>query len=150
MNKPRAVLATSALFLSAALVASYFQLQEPAIKATDVLTWDCESAEYKPESITLTCVDAGWSIQGITWSTWTEKGAEGTGTWRENLCEPNCADGAIVEAKVQVKLSDLTPYKGKFYLKTIDIVTPVGKDFPWGRSGMVTWDVMEFIENMKG
>ena len=150
MNKPRAALATSAVFLSAALVAIYFQSQVPTIKATDVLTWDCESAEYKPESITLTCADAGWSIQGITWSTWTEKGAEGTGTWRENLCEPNCADGAIVEAKVQVKLSDLTPYKGKFYLRTIDIVTPDGKDFPWGRSGLIKWDVMEFIETTEG
>ena len=150
MNKPRAVLATSAVFLSAALVASYFQSQEPAIKATDVLTWDCESAEYKPESITLTCADGGWSIQAITWSTWTEKGAEGTGTWRENLCKPNCADGEIVEAKVQVRLSDLTPNKGKFYLRTIDIVTPDGKDFPWGRSGMIKWDVMEFIETTEG
>ena len=139
MNKPRAALATSAVFLSAALVAGYFQLQEPTIKATDVLTWDCDSGEYKPESITLTCADGGWSIQAITWSTWTEKGAEGTGTWRENLCKPNCAEGEIVEAKVQVSLSDLTPYKGKFYLRTIDIGTPDGKDFPWGRAGKIEW-----------
>ena len=150
MNKQRAVLATSAVFLSAALVAGYFQLQEPTIKATDVLTWDCESAVYKPESITLTCADGGWSIQAITWTKWTEKGAEGTGTWRENLCKPNCAEGEIVEAKVQVSLSDLTPYKGKFYLRTIDIVTPDGKDFPWGRSGLIKWDVMEFIETTEG
>jgi hypothetical protein len=146
MNKQRAVLATSAVFLSAALVASYYQSQEPTIKATDVLTWDCESAVYKPESITLTCADGGWSIQAITWSTWTEKGAEGTGTWRENLCKPNCAAGKIAEAKVNVKLSDLTSNKGKFYLRTIDIVTPDGKDFPWGRSGLITWDVTEFSE----
>ena len=146
MNKQRAVLATSAVFLSAALVASYYQSQEPTIKATDVLTWDCESAVYKPESITLTCADGGWSIQAITWSTWTEKGAEGTGTWRENLCKPNCAAGKIAEAKVNVKLSDLTSNKGKFYLRTIDIVTPDGKDFPWGRAGAQTWDLMEFLE----
>jgi hypothetical protein len=150
MNKPRAVLATSAVFLSAALVASYFQSQEPAINATDVLTWDCESAEYKPESITLTCADGGWSIQGITWSTWTEKGADGTGTWKENLCKPNCAEGKIAEAKVNIKLSDLTSNKGKFYLRTVDISTTDGEDFPWGRSGIIKWDVMEFIENMKG
>ena len=150
MNKPRAVLATSAVFLSAALVASYFQSQEPAIKATDVLTWDCESAVYKPESITLTCADGGWSIQAITWSTWTEKGADGTGTWKENLCKPNCAEGKIAEAKVNIKLSDLTSNKGKFYLRTVDISTTDGEDFPWGRSGIIKWDVMEFIENMKG
>ena len=150
MNKPRAVLATSAVFLSAALVASYFQSQEPTIKATDVLTWDCETAEYKPESITLTCADGGWSIQAITWSTWTEKGAVGAGTWRENLCEPNCAEGKIAEAKVNLQIGDLTSYKGKFFLRTIDIVTPDGKDFPWGRSGMIKWDVMEFTETTEG
>ena len=148
MNKPRAVLATSAVFLSAALVTSYSQSQEPNIKAMDVLTWDCESAEYKPESITLTCADGGWSIQAITWTTWTEKGAKGTGTWRENLCKPNCAEGKIAEAKVNVKLSDLTPYEGKFYLRTIDISSLDGKDFPWGNSGMIKWDVMEFLENL--
>ena len=146
MNKPRAVLTTSAVFLSAALVASYFQFQQPTIKATEVLTWDCESAVYKPESITLTCADGGWSLQEITWTSWTETGAEGTGTFRENLCKPSCADGEFVEAKVNLKLSDLIPYKGKFYLKTIDITTQDGKDFPWGRSGMNTWNVMEFTE----
>ena len=150
MNKPRAALATSAVFLSAALVASYFQFQQPTITATQVSTWDCESAVYKPESITLTCADGGWSLQQITWTSWTKKGAEGMGTFRENLCKPSCADGEFVEAKVNLKLSDLTPYKGKFYLKTIDIITQDGKDFPWGRSGMIKWDVMEFIENVKG
>ena len=146
MKKSHAVLTTSAVFLSAALVVSYFQIQEPTIKAREVLTWDCESPEYKPESITLTCADGGWSIQAITWKNWTAKGADGTGTWRENLCKPNCADGEFVEAKVNLKLSDLTPYKGKFYLKTIDITTQDGKDFPWGRSGMNTWNIMEFTE----
>ena len=147
MNKPRAVLATSAVFLSAALVACYFQSQEPIIKATEVLTWDCESAVHKPISITLTCADGGWSLQQITWTSWTKKGAEGMGTFRENLCKPSCADGEFVEAKVNLKLSDLTPYKGKFYLKTIDIITQDGKDFPWGArgEGSITWDLFESI-----
>jgi hypothetical protein len=98
----------------------------------------------------LTCADGGWSLQEITWTSWTETVAEGTGTFRENLCKPDCADGEIVQAKVKVKLSDLTSYNGKFLLKTVDIVTPDGKDFPWGRAGIIKWDVIEFIENMKG
>ena len=150
MKKSHAVLATSAVFLSAALVASYFQLQQPTIKATEVFTWDCGYPVYKPESITLTCADGGWSLQQINWTSWTEKGAEGVGTFRENLCKPSCADGEFVEAKVNLKLSDLIPYKGKFYLKTIDIITQDGKDFPWGRSGMNTWNVMEFTEGAGG
>ena len=149
MNKPRAVLAISAVFLSAALIASYFQFQQPTIKATEVLTWDCESAVRKPESITLTCADGGWSLQEITWTSWAEKGAEGMGIFRENLCKPSCADGEFVEAKVNLKLSGLTPYKGKFYLKTVDIVTQDGKDFPWGKSGMIEWNLMEFQESLE-
>ena len=143
MNKPRAALATSAVFLSAALVASYFQSQEPTIKATEVLTWDCESAVYKPESITLTCADGGWSLQQITWTLWTEKGAEGTGTFRENLCEPSCAEGKIAEAKVKIELSDLTVYQEKHYLRSLDIQTQDGKDFPWGRAGVIEWNLRD-------
>jgi hypothetical protein len=143
VKKPRAVLVTSAVFLSAALVASYFQSQEPTIKATEVLTWDCESAVYKPEFITLTCADGGWSLQQITWTSWTEKGAEGTGTFRENLCEPSCAEGKIAEAKVKVKLSDLTVYQEKHYLRSLDIQTQDGKDFPWGRAGVIDWNLRE-------
>jgi hypothetical protein len=52
----------------------------------------------------------------------------------------------FVEAKVKIKLTDLTPYKEKFYLRTLDIVTADGKDFPWGRAGAQTWDLMEFSE----
>ena len=143
MNKPRAVFATSAVFLSATLVASYLQSQVPAIKARDVLTWDCESAVYKPESITLTCADGGWSLQQITWTSWTEKGAEGTGTFRENRCEPSCAEGEIAEAKVKVKLSDLTVYQEKHYLRYLDIQTQDRKDFPWGRAGVIEWNLRD-------
>ena len=143
MNKPRAVLAASAVFLSAALVASYFQFQQPTIKATEVFTWDCESAVYKPESITLTCADGGWSLQQITWASWTEQGAEGTGTFTENLCKPSCSEGEFVKAKVKVKLSNLIVEQEKHYLRTMDIQTQDGKDFPWGRAGMIEWNLRD-------
>ena len=149
MKKSHAVLTTSAVFLSAALVVSYFQIQEPTIKATEVLTWDCGSLVNQPESITLTCADGGELIHSITWTSWTSKSASGTGIYSINLCNPNCAEGEIVEAKVNLKLSDLTPYKEKFYLKTIDIVTQDGKDFPWGKSGMIKWNLMEFQESLE-
>jgi len=146
LKKSRIGLTTSAIFLSVALILGYFQSQEPTNKASDVLTWDCNSPEYKPASLTLTCADGGWSIQTIVWSTWTTQSAIGTGIWTENLCEPSCAEGLFVEAKVKIKLTDLTPYKEKFYLRTLDIDTPDGKDFPWGRAGAQTWDLMEFLE----
>ena len=159
MMKFRAVFAAGAVFLSAALAVTYFQVQEPtgptaiATPATladeEVLTWNCEIPEYKPESIMLTCADGGWMVHTITWSKWAKSGAEGTGIFREKLCEPSCAEGEIANEKVKVTLSDLTERKGKYYLRTLDISTASGKDFMSGRADELKWDVMEFIEMMR-
>ena len=148
MMNSRAVFAAGAVFLSAALAVTYFQVKEPAVKATEVLTWDCELPEYKPEAITLTCASGGLYIDKIQWDTWSQKGATGTAIFYQNLCEPSCAEGQLVSEEVNIKLSDLTPRKGKFYLRTLDIETVTGKDFTWGRAGTYQWDVMEFIERM--
>jgi hypothetical protein len=135
------------VFLSAALAVSLFSGQHSKnLSPEQVLTWDCETAEYKPESITITCADGGIFVEKIQWSTWSKVEATGMGIYSENLCEPNCAEGERVTAPVKLTLSNLTEYKGKFYLRTLDIVTLDGKDFPWGRSNGLEWDVMEFIE----
>jgi hypothetical protein len=148
MIRSRAVFAASAVFLSAALAASFFINQKPHLKPTQVLTWDCEYPEYKPETIMIYCGDGGAYISKIHWSSWSQEGAKGTGEYYRNLCEPNCADGKIVHAQVNVRLSDLTHRKGKFYLRTLDMSSVSGKDFTWGESGIFEWDVMEFIEHM--
>ena len=113
-----------------------------------IYTWDCEYPERKPITITFTCADGGISVNKIKWSTWDKSGATGTGTFNENLCEPSCVEGKEVSAPVNIKLSDLTPRKGKYYLRTLDISTQDGKDFPWGRANGYHWDVMEFAEMM--
>ena len=87
-------------------------------------------------------------VHSITWSKWGIGGAEGTGIFREKLCEPNCAEGEVAEEKVKVQLSDLTEREGDFYLRTLDISTASGKDFSSGRANGLEWDVMEFIEVM--
>jgi len=53
-----------------------------------------------------------------------------------------------VSAPVKIALSDLSSRKGKNYLRTLDIITQDGKDFPWGRANSLQWDVMEFAEMM--
>ena len=156
MIKSRAVFAAGAVFLSTVLAASFFMnddssktLIEPLkIKPTQVLTWDCEYPEYKPESIMIYCGDGGAYIDKINWKSWNQDGASGTGEYYKNLCEPDCADGKIVHAPVNVRLSELTPRKGKYYLRTLDMSSISGKDFPWGESGVFRWDVMDFIEHM--
>ncbi len=153
MIKSRTIFVASAVFLSAALATNLFLTDrdtKPAIKvkATEVLTWDCELPEFKPEAITLTCADGGLYVDKIQWTSWSQRGATGTGIFYENLCEPSCAEGKQVGEEVKISLSNLTPRKGKFYLRTLDIKTVSGKDFTWGRVGTYQWDVMEFIENM--
>jgi hypothetical protein len=148
MIKARYIFTIGVVFLSAAVAVTYFQVKEPAVKATEVLTWDCEFPEYKPKAITLTCADGGFYVDQVTWSTWTKEGATGSGIFHENLCDPSCAEGKIVEAEVIVKLGQLTPYKGEYYLRALDIRTPTRQNFPWGRTGVLEWDVMEFAEMM--
>ena len=149
MSKSRVAITAGAVFLSAALAVSLLSNQQSkTLTPEQVLTWDCETAEHKPKSITITCADGGIFVEKIQWSTWSKEGATGSGIYSENLCEPNCAEGARFTAAVKLTLSNLAELKGKHYLRTLDIVTSDGKDFPWGRLDGFQWDVMEFIQSM--
>ena len=141
MNKPRTALATSAMFLSAALVASYLQLQKPAIKATEVLTWDCGSLVNQPESITLTCADGGELIHSITWTTWTSRSASGTGIYSINLCNPNCAEGQRLEEPVEVVLSNAEQDSKKIVYKTLIFRTLSGQNLPQENTAEGRWEL---------
>lgn len=150
MSKSRVAITASAVFLSAALAVSLFSAQKAsAPNSEQILTWDCETAVYKPESITITCADGGIYVEKIRWNTWDKKGATGLGIYSENLCEPSCAEGRRVSAVVRLTLSNLTEQNDKYYLRTLDIPTSDGKDFPWDRTNGFEWDVMEFVDNMK-
>ena len=163
MSKSKVTITAGAVLLSAALAVVFLQgstpeptnmakqvpIEAPASIATDlpaskVLTWNCELEEHKPELIFLTCADGGLYVEKIKWSTWSKEGATGIGIFSENLCEPSCAEGQRVAAPVNLRLSNLTEHNGKYYLRTLDISTANGKDFPWGRANGFEWDVMEF------
>ena len=145
MSKSRVAITAGAVFLSAALVVSLFSAQEStSITPEQVLTWNCELEDQKPELIMITCADGGLYVEKIKWSTWTKVGATGIGILSENLCDPSCAEGQRVEAPVNMVLSNLTEHNGKYYLRKLDIRTKDGKDFPWGRANGFVWDVMEF------
>jgi len=151
VSKSRVAITAGAVFLSAALAVSLLSGQKTSAPTPEqILTWDCETAEYKPESITLTCADGGMYVEKIQWSTWGKGGATGKGIYSENLCQPNCAEGKRVTAPVDITLSNLTKQNDKYYLRTLDITTSDGKDFPWGKAGSLQWDVMEFAEMMNG
>jgi hypothetical protein len=150
VNKSRIFITAGAVFLSAALAVSLFSNQATKSPTpAQILTWECEYPEYKPEVITLTCADGGIYVEKLQWSSWTHEGATGTGSFSENLCNPNCAEGKRVSAPVNLTLSNMTEHKGKFYLRTIDIITQNGKDFPWGRANSSEWDLMDFVGMVK-
>ncbi len=167
MSKSRFAITAGAVFLSAALAVVFLNdstpvpsidakqtpIQSPVsipvdLPASKVLTWNCEIETHKPELIFLTCADGGLYVENIKWSTWSKDGATGGGIFSENLCEPSCAEGQRVEAPVNLSLTNLTEQNGKYYLRTLDITTANGKDFPWGRTNEFEWDVMEFAEMM--
>lgn len=77
------------------------------------------------------------------WNTWGIKAATGAGYFRENLCQPSCSEGKGVEENENVKLSQLTPYKGSFSLRTLDINCVSGKVFWWDRVEDSEWDRLE-------
>ena len=151
MSKSRVVITAGAVFLSAALAVVFLNGSTPEASITpeQVLTWNCELEEHKPELIFLTCADGGLYVEKIKWSAWSKEGAIGIGVFSENLCEPSCAEGQRVQARVNLSLTNLTEQNGKYYLRTLDISTSDGKDFPRGKTNSFQWDVMEFAERME-
>lgn len=111
--------------------------------ARDIYTYDCSNLEQRPEQLTQFCADAGVIIYDISWDSWGYNGAQGTGTYSENLCEPNCAEGKRVEETVDLYLSGVEIIKGKKVLRYLSANTQQGELLPSGDS-YVSWDVAEF------
>ena len=155
MLKGKAIIATSAALLSAALVALLFnptekqsvKTEEPSVNlpADQILTFDCEIPVTKPKSITLTCADGGMVVSDITWDSWSAQGAQGSGIYLENNCEPDCASGTYSKTQVAITLTNLAEFDKKYFLKDLAIKAIKGKNFPSG-SDLITWDLMEFIK----
>lgn len=147
MHKRR-IIAASVLLAPFGLAAIFLSQspEAPAIKPSQVYTWDCESPDVKPVSITLTCGDGGMYVDKIKWSRWDSKGAQGIGIYNVNDCDPDCADGTMCAAKVKVNLSRLTEKGQKFYLRAMVIRSFDGKNLPETRKHFIEWDVMELVE----
>ena len=126
MNKSfRAIVALTLFSL-----VSYF-LATPATAATPPSYFnDCGYPEYKPQSLTEFCADAGNGVTKIKWSSWTSTKAVGTGSFYVKLCDPNCADGKVVWAKAKVVLSGAKFTRGKRYLMNVTVSSVNGKPLP--------------------
>ncbi len=116
-------------------------------KVEGIWTYNCELPVQQPEEIMLTCADGGMIVTDIKWQTWNTKGATGTGTYSQNMCDPSCAEGKRVDVLVVVNLSELFEYKGRNVLRTLDIKAVSGRELLDGTAGF-TWDVAEFAVRM--
>ena len=116
--------------------------------ARDIYTYDCEILEQRPEQLTKFCADGGVYVYDIKWKSWGYNGAEGTGTYSQNLCEPNCAEGKRVEEQVDLYLSGIEIIEGRRVLRYLSVNTLNGALLPSGNS-YDNWDVAEFAVKMK-
>jgi hypothetical protein len=66
----------------------------------------CNNPVHKPTQIIVTCADANTVVKGITWKSYGDKTAEGSGTANVNACDPNCAAGKFQQFPATVKLSN--------------------------------------------
>ena len=154
MIRSKALVGAGAVLITAALVSPFIsgiftqERGEPAptqsyAKLEGIWTYDCEFPVQRPEQIMLTCADGGMIVTDIKWQTWNTKEAIGIGTYSQNMCEPNCAQGKRVEVPVRLRLSELFEYKGRNVLKSLEIKAASGRELPDGTAGF-TWDVAEF------
>jgi hypothetical protein len=66
----------------------------------------------EPSSYVLTCADDGTGLTDVHWTSWTSHLASAYGTFYENTCTPNCAEGKINHYRALVTLYDLAAVKG--------------------------------------
>jgi hypothetical protein len=118
-----------------------FSLTTPVSAATPPSYFnDCGYPEYKPQSLTEFCADAGNGVMKIKWSSWTSTKAVGTGSFYVKLCDPNCADGKVVWAEAKVVLSGAKFTRGKRYLMNVTVSSTNGKPLPGeSKSTSIRW-----------
>jgi hypothetical protein len=66
---------------------------------------ECGKPTYKPSQIVVTCGDANTVVQRITWKSYGDKTASGSGTAVVNDCDPNCASGHPLKSPATVALA---------------------------------------------
>ena len=85
----------------------------PAAHKAKFVVVNCNGKpEVKPGTIVLACADDGLGLMRLHWARWTSHRAVGHGTFWENLCKPDCADGHIEKMRAKVTLRGSAAVKG--------------------------------------
>jgi serine/threonine-protein kinase len=77
--------------------------------------WGCyysggEQPEERPSVLPfVTCADGSYRLESMRWSSWGDAGAQGTGIFSFQVCQPDCADGHRAQYPVNVAAFDPVP-----------------------------------------
>jgi hypothetical protein len=74
--------------------------------------FNCQHAQVRPGSFTLTCADGNDALSHLSWSSWTASAARGTGTDVVNDCTPYCAVGKFHSYRADVTFWRSEPVPG--------------------------------------
>lgn len=84
------------------------------------------SPEVRPTSLILACADFNARVEDISWASWGYSQAIGSGTFTENQCVPDCAQGTFTNyPDSSVLLDDPSDSSGVPIFQQV-IVTPSG------------------------
>jgi hypothetical protein len=99
----------------------------PARPATRPEVFNCQKAQVKPGSFTLTCADGNDYLSHLSWSSWTASSASGTGTDMVNDCQPYCAAGKFHSYPANVVFWRSVPvpgHPGQHYFSRVTLRFP--------------------------
>jgi serine/threonine protein kinase, bacterial len=77
--------------------------------------WGCyyansDQPEERPSVLPfVTCADGSYRLESMTWSSWGRAGAQGTGIFSFQVCQPDCADGHRAQYAVNVAAFNPAP-----------------------------------------
>jgi hypothetical protein len=95
-------LTVASILLAAALLA----LSATALAGSKPhLIGNCAKPQFKPANVILACGDASLGATGVSWTSWTQKAAVGSGTGQLNDCNPDCVHGKVKTAPMSLRAS---------------------------------------------
>ena len=127
-----------------------YKFVEPSkgIKPKNIFAFECELRTKRPETLTTVCADFGKALWEIKWGKWNAFGGHGEGIYRENDCDPSCAEGTIRSRSAEVLLTDLTFDGVHYYFNTAKLKFK-DKKYKEGEFEFV-WDIASFYREVPG
>jgi hypothetical protein len=117
-----------------------------SITPASIYAFECELRTKKPKALTTVCADFGQAVWEIKWNKWDAFGGQGFGIYRENDCNPSCAEGTITSRAADVLLSSLTFDGTRYYFNTANVRFK-GEKYRQGQYEFV-WDIASFYREV--